>query len=73
MQKKNTKAKKILREYRVDKVENYKTGNELGLELLKDKKFVDVKSKTIGKGFAGAMKDGILVAWKSFSWCFNFT
>ena len=54
--KKNTEAKKILREYRVDSTENYKTGNELGLELLKDKKFVDVKSKTIGKGFAGAMK-----------------
>ena len=25
-------------------------------DILKDKKFVDVKSKTIGKGFAGAMK-----------------
>ena len=48
--------KKILKEYRVDKVEDYKTGNELGLDLLKDKKFVDIKSKTIGKGFAGAMK-----------------
>ena len=54
--KKNTEPKKILKEYRVDSLENYKTGNELGLELLKDKKFVDVKSKTIGKGFAGAMK-----------------
>ena len=28
----------------------------MGIELLKDKKFVDVKSKTIGKGFAGVMK-----------------
>ena len=54
--KKNTEPKKILKEYRVNTTENYKTGNELGLELLKDKKFVDVKSKTIGKGFAGAMK-----------------
>ena len=54
--KKNTEPKKILKEYRVDSTESYKTGNELGLELLKDKKFVDVKSKTIGKGFAGAMK-----------------
>ena len=54
--KKNTEPKRILKEYRVDNTENYKTGNELGLELLKDKKFVDVKSKTIGKGFAGAMK-----------------
>ena len=26
--KKNTEAKKILREYRVDSTENYKTGNE---------------------------------------------
>ena len=54
--KKNTEPKRILKEYRVDNTENYKAGNELGLELLKDKKFVDVKSKTIGKGFAGAMK-----------------
>ena len=54
--KKNTEPKKILKEYRINNTENYKTGNELGLEILKDKKFVDVKSKTIGKGFAGAMK-----------------
>ncbi len=54
--KKNTEAKKILKEYRVDNTEIYKPGNELGLELLKDKKFIDVKSKTIGKGFAGVMK-----------------
>ena len=54
--KKNTEPKKILKEYRVNKTEDFKTGNELGLDLLKDKKFVDVKSKTIGKGFAGAMK-----------------
>ena len=54
--KKNTEPKKLLKEYRVTNIENYKTGNELGLEILKDKKFVDVKSKTIGKGFAGVMK-----------------
>ncbi len=54
--KKNTEPKKILKEYRVEKTEDYKEGNELGLELLKDKKFVDIKSKTIGKGFAGVMK-----------------
>ena len=34
----------------------YKEGNELGLEIFKDKKFLDVRSKTIGKGFAGVMK-----------------
>ena len=54
--KKNTEAKKILKEFRLDDVEKYKEGNEVGLEILKDKKFVDVKSKTIGKGFAGVMK-----------------
>ena len=54
--KKKTEPKKILKEFRVDSLEAFKEGNELGLEILKDKKFVDVKSKTIGKGFAGAMK-----------------
>ncbi len=54
--KKNTEPKKILKEFRVEKVEQFKEGNEFGLEIFKDKKFVDVKSKTIGKGFAGVMK-----------------
>jgi len=54
--KKNTEPKKKLKEYRVKNTETYKEGNELGLEIFKEVKFVDVKSKTIGKGFAGAMK-----------------
>jgi len=54
--KKNTEAKKILKEFRVEKTEDYKEGNEFGLEIFKDVKFVDTRSKTIGKGFAGAMK-----------------
>ena len=54
--KKNTEAKKKLKEFRVDNTENFKEGNEFGLEIFKDIKFVDTKSKTIGKGFAGAMK-----------------
>ena len=54
--KKNTEAKKILKEFRVENTETYKEGNEFGLEIFKDTKFVDTKSKTIGKGFAGAMK-----------------
>jgi len=54
--KKNTEPKKILKEFKVNNIENYKEGSELGLEIFKDVKFVDVKSKTIGKGFAGAMK-----------------
>ncbi len=54
--KKNTEPKKKLKEYRVLKTEDYKVGNEFGLEIFKDIKFVDTKSRTIGKGFAGAMK-----------------
>ena len=54
--KKNTEPKKILKEFRINKTEDFKEGNEFGLEILKDKKFVDVRSKTIGKGFAGGMK-----------------
>ena len=54
--KKNTEAKKKLKEYREINTELYKEGNEFGLEIFKDIKFVDTKSKTIGKGFAGAMK-----------------
>jgi len=54
--KKNTEPKKKLKEFKVEDLENYKPGNEFGLEIFKDIKFVDIRSKTIGKGFAGAMK-----------------
>ena len=54
--KKNTEAKKTLKEFRVENIDSFKEGNEFGLEIFKDIKFVDTKSKTIGKGFAGAMK-----------------
>ena len=54
--KKNTEPKKILKEFRIDNTDQYKEGNELGIEIFKDKKFLDVRSKTIGKGFAGVMK-----------------
>ena len=54
--KKNTEAKKKLKEFRVKSIDGYKEGNEFGLEIFKEVKFVDTTSKTIGKGFAGAMK-----------------
>ena len=55
-EKKNTEAKKKLKEFKVQDLNKYKEGNEFGLEIFKDVKYVDTKSKTIGKGFAGAMK-----------------
>tara|TARA_Y100000590_G_scaffold465457_1_gene637831 strand:+ start:343 stop:1140 length:798 start_codon:yes stop_codon:yes gene_type:complete len=54
--KKGTEPKRILREFRVDNISEFKEGNEIGLEVFKDQKFVDITSKTIGKGFAGGMK-----------------
>ena len=54
--KKKTEPKKILKEFRIENNDQFKEGNEFGLEIFKDKKFLDVRSKTIGKGFAGSMK-----------------
>tara|TARA_A100001011_G_C14303125_1_gene841788 strand:- start:2521 stop:3228 length:708 start_codon:yes stop_codon:yes gene_type:complete len=54
--KKNTEPRKTLKEFRVKNLEVYKEGNEFGIEIFKDMKFLDIRSKTIGKGFAGAMK-----------------
>ena len=54
--KKNTEPKKKLKEFRVKALDIYKEGNEFGIEIFKDIKFVDIRSRTIGKGFAGAMK-----------------
>jgi len=54
--KKNTEPKNKLKEFRVANTENFKEGNEFGLEIFNEVKFVDIKSKTIGKGFAGPMK-----------------
>ena len=71
--KKKYRTKKILKEYRVNKTQDFKEGNELGLEILKDKKFVDVKSKTIGKGFAGVMKRWNFWRIKSFTRCVCLT
>ena len=54
--KKSQEPKKILKEFRSINIESYKPGTEISLEVLKDKKYVDVRAKTIGKGFAGSMK-----------------
>ena len=54
--KKNTEPKKIIQEFRLNKTDDYTEGNQYGLEIFKDDKYLDVRSKTIGKGFAGVMK-----------------
>ena len=56
MQKKILSQKKKLKEFRVKNLDIYKEGNEFGIEIFKDIRFVDIRSRTIGKGFAGVMK-----------------
>ena len=40
--KKSTEPKKILKEFRVENITDFKEGNEIGLELFKDQKYVDI-------------------------------
>ena len=42
--KKNTEPKKTLKEFRLENTENFKEGNEIGLEIFENVKFVDVLS-----------------------------
>ena len=54
--KKSQEPKRILKEFRIENTEDLKPGTEINLDVLKEKKYVDVRAKTIGKGFAGSMK-----------------
>ncbi len=54
--KKSLEPKKILKEFRVDKDSDLKLGSDVDLNIFKDINFVDIRSKTIGRGFAGVMK-----------------
>ena len=72
--KKKYRTKKKLKEFRVKNLEKFiKQETNLGLEIFKDIKFVDIKSKTIGKGFAGGNEKTQFQWVKSYSWCFCFT
>ena len=54
--KKSLEPKKILKEFRVDTDSDLKLGSDVDLNIFKDINFVDIRSKTIGRGFAGVMK-----------------
>ena len=41
--KRNTEPKKILKEFRINKIDDFKEGNEFGIEIFKETKFVDIK------------------------------
>jgi large subunit ribosomal protein L3 len=71
--KKNTEAKRKLKEYRVKDTEAYKEGNEFGLEIFKDIKFVDTRSKTYRKRFCRSNEKMEFWRSQSKSRCFCFT
>lgn len=47
---------RILKEYRVEDPTQYSVGDVFDCSYFAETKFVDVRGKTIGKGFAGGMK-----------------
>ena len=48
--------RRYLTECRVDSVEEYKVGQELGVDQFAEVKYVDATARSIGKGFQGVMK-----------------
>ena len=51
-----TNPKKIIKEFRVDPENTLEVGTKLDVSHFQKDQYVDVTSKSIGKGFAGAMK-----------------
>ena len=48
--------KKVIKEFRIDSENKLEIGTKLNVSHFKKDQYVDVTSKSIGKGFAGAMK-----------------
>lgn len=53
---KKTKKFRFLKEFRVEKPEDYKIGDNIGLDKFKDLKEITVSGISKGKGFAGFIK-----------------
>ena len=52
----NLACKRHVRELRIADKANYKTGDEIKVDIFKEGDFVDVSGMSIGKGFQGGMK-----------------
>lgn len=51
-------VKRYIKEFRLneDEITEYAVGSELGVDLFAEGEFVDVRAKSIGRGFAGVIK-----------------
>ena len=56
LQKSNIQPLKYLKEFRIDNVEDFEVGQVLNVDLLSENQLVNIKGKTIGKGFSGLQK-----------------
>ena len=56
LQKSNIQALKYLKEFRVNDENKFEIGQVLKVDLLSPGQFINIKGKTIGKGFSGLQK-----------------
>merc|ERR1712003_600019 len=56
LQKSNIHPLKYLKEFRIDNVDEFEVGQVLNVDLLSVNQLVNIKGKTIGKGFSGLQK-----------------
>merc|ERR1712106_759193 len=56
LQKSNIQPLKYLKEFRVDTVDGFEVGQVLNVDLLSINQLVNIKGKTVGKGFSGLQK-----------------
>lgn len=56
LQKSNIQPLNYLKEFRIDNVDKFEVGQVLNVDLLSLNQLVNIKGKTIGKGFSGLQK-----------------
>jgi len=56
LQKSNIQPLKYLKEFRVETVDDFEVGQVLNVDLLSVNQLVNIKGKTVGKGFSGLQK-----------------
>ena len=56
LQKSNIQPLKYLKEFRMENVDEFEVGRVLNVDLLSVNQLVNIKGKTIGKGFSGLQK-----------------
>ncbi len=56
LHKSNIQPLKYLKEFRVDTVDEFEVGQVLNVDLLSINQLVNIKGKTVGKGFSGLQK-----------------